>query len=346
MDKMNILFTSVGRRSYLIKYFLDELNGNSEIHVANSSEISPVFQFVEHKVVTPLIYSTEYIPFLMEYCKVNRIKAIIPLFDIDLFVLAQNKEKFLNIGVTVIVSDLECIEICNDKWKTYEFLRTNKYNTPLTFNKLEDALISLEKGEISYPVIVKPRWGMGSIGVFEASNKKELEVFVEKTLFNIKNSYLKYESAIDLDNSVLIQEKLLGKEYGLDIINDLKKEYQNTIVKEKFSMRAGETDCAVTVEKLAIKELGRKLSKDLQHIANLDVDIFEVNDNLFVLEMNARFGGGYPFSHMAGVNLPKAIVKWLDNEEVNLELLTEKFNIMSHKDIDLVIIEGKKLTNE
>lgn len=40
---MNILFTSVGRRTYLVEYFKEALNGCDEVHVANSDENSPSF---------------------------------------------------------------------------------------------------------------------------------------------------------------------------------------------------------------------------------------------------------------------------------------------------------------
>ena len=58
--------------------------------------------------------------------------------------------------------------------------------------------------------------------------------------------------------------------------------------------------------------------------------------------MNARFGGGYPFSHMAGVNLPMAIVQWLNNENINPEILKEHVGVKSHKDISLIRLDKSK----
>ncbi|MGN0558012.1 MAG: GNAT family N-acetyltransferase [Acutalibacteraceae bacterium] len=333
---MNILFTSVGRRSYLVKYFQEVLNGKGEVHVANSSEISPAFNVADKSVVTPLIYDNSYISFLKSYCVENKINAIISLFDIDLPVLAKHKKEFMDIGVTVVVSDYSSVEICNDKWKTYQFLLANGFDTPKTFISVDKALKSVASGEVSFPLMIKPRWGMGSIAVYEAETEEELKVFYKKTKRNIEKTYLKYESSADIDNSILIQEKLSGQEYGLDIINDLDGNYVTTIPKMKYAMRSGETDCAVTVDCPKLKELGRKLSGAVHHIANLDTDVFVKDEKCYVLEMNARFGGGYPFSHMAGVNLPSAIVKWLSGESVDTQLLTERVNIMSHKDISMV----------
>lgn len=339
---MNILLTSVGRRSYLVKYFKKSLNKTGYIHVSNSNRITPASTFSDRFVITPLIYDNLYIPFLLRYCKENKIRAIIPLFDIDLLILSKNKNKFKKIGTDVIVSDENIINICNDKWKTYLFLLNNGYNTPKTYLKVEDAKEDISKEKLNFPLIIKPRWGMGSKSIYEVYNENELRVLVSKTKQNIKYSYLKYESIKKIEESVIIQEKLIGQEYGLDMINNLKGEYQTTIIKKKYSMRSGETDCSETVYNKNLKELGKNISKKLHHIGNMDLDLILIDNKPYIIDMNARFGGGYPFSHMAGVDLPYAIIKWLNNDYVDGNILKERIGIISHKDIEIVKIIGSE----
>ena len=336
---LRILLTSVGRRSYLVKYFQTALGDRGEVHVANSTSITPVFSLTTKHVVTPLIHDNAYILFLLDYCRRNQISVLMSLFDVDLPVLAANKQKFSDAGVEVIISSEKVINICNDKWETYLFCEQNGFHTPKTYVSLDVAHAAILSDELLFPVIIKPRWGMGSIGVFEASNETELDVFYAKVEKHIMSTYLKYESAGHNGKMVLIQEKLNGIEHGLDVINDLNGNYRSTIVKRKLAMRAGETDCAETIENEPLKDLGESIGKKLCHISNLDVDVFLVEDIPYILEMNALFGGGYPFSHLAGVDLPLAIIKWVRGEYVNEKLLKARPGIIAHKDIGLVVLD-------
>lgn len=334
---MNILLTSVGRRSYLVDYFKKALNGVGKVYVSNSSDFSPAFQYSDGYTITPLIYDKGYISFLKNYCLKKDIKAIISLFDIDLLILSKHKKEFEELGIRVLVSDEEVIKICNDKWKTFLFLKNNGFNFIKTYIDLSKVKHDLESKKINFPLILKPRWGMGSISIYEAENIEELNIFYKKIEKEIQKNYLKYESNQTIGKNVLIQEKITGEEYGLDVINDLKKTYCTTFVKRKNSMRSGETDCAETVDSLKLRKLGQEISSCLKHIGNLDVDLFLVKGSPYILEMNARFGGGYPFSHLAGANLPEVIIKWLKNEEIDQNKdLKIKYNIIGQKDIKIV----------
>ncbi len=334
---MNLLLTSVGRRTYLVDFFKEAIGGSGKVHVANSSSLTTAFSHADKYVITPLIYDSNYIPFLLDYCKNNNIDVILSLFDIDLPILAKNKREFEKIGVSLIISDYEFIKICNDKWLTYEYLKNNNFNLPYTTLNVCEVTQKIKRGELSYPIIIKPRFGMGSIAIEIAENEEELLFYSKKVNKQIKNTYLKYESQ-NIENCVIYQEKLIGQEYGVDVINDLKGNNVSVVVKKKLAMRAGETDAAETVECNIIFNEAKRLGGITGHIANLDSDWFLVNNKAYVLEMNARFGGGYPFSHAAGVNLPLAIVKWLNGEMVEADVLTVKTGVRGFKDLKVKLI--------
>lgn len=327
---MNILLTSVGRRSYLVDYFKEALGKGGEVYVSNSNGMNPAFCRADHSVITPLIYSDEYIPFLLDYCRKNHIAALLSLLDMDLPVLAAHREQFEAIGTKLLVSDANVIAICNDKWLAYRFLRRNDFKAPNTWLSPDEA----RSGGAGFPLLCKPRWGMGSLSIFEAEDEAELTVLFQKAVrLTLRSPMLKYEAGQDARHCVVVQEKLNGQEYGLDVINDLNGKYQATIVKKKLAMRAGETDCAQVVVSPLLERLGRKISAALRHIGNLDVDVFMVAGEPYVLEMNARFGGGYPFSHLAGADLPKAIVGWLAGKNVQSDCFEVEKNVVGQKDL-------------
>lgn len=329
---MNVMLTSVGRRAYMVKYFKEVLGNTGKVYVSNSDNKSIAFKYADEKVISPLIYDENYIPFLLDCCKKNSIDILISLFDIDLLILARHKNQFGKIGTKVIVSDPQIIEICNDKWKTYQFLKENGFHAPASYLSINDVITKISIGELNYPIVVKPRYGCGSISVAIAYDEEDLRYLTKKANEDIANSYLKYESSVT-ENKVIYQECLKGQEYGADIINDLNGKTQNVIVRKKIAMRSGETDIAELVDEPIIERELEELGKATKHIANMDCDVFLVDRVPYILEMNARFGGGYPFSHMGGCNLPKAIIEWVKGNVVDKDMISAKTGITGFKEI-------------
>jgi len=333
---MNLLLTSVGSGICLLSYLKKALNGKGLLHAAAYNYKSPAFQFADASVVSPKPHEDNYIPFLLDYCIENNIDSVIPFADPDLRPLALNKDLFEKIKVKVLVSDIETVLVCCDKWLTYNFCLKNNIKAPNTYLSVEDALSDINNNIVSYPLIVKPRWGHGSLYVFEADDEDELKTLFKKTGKNIMSSDFAHEAGDQNDDIVLIQEKLEGQEYGMDVVNDLDSNYRNSIIKIKYSMRSGSTECGEVIENTALKKFGAFLSDRIRHIGNLDVDLFMEGDKPYLLEMNPRFGGGSFFSYLAGANIPLAVIKWMNNESVSQEMLKEKYGVISHKYIDAV----------
>lgn len=329
---MNILLTSVGRRAYMVKYFKQAVAPDGEVHVCNSDDMTVAFRYADHAVVSPMIYDNAYIPFLLEYCKTHQIDLLLSLFDIDLPVLARYKEAFEAIGTRVIVSDAAFVDICSDKWKTAQYLTSNGFDTPRTWLTLEDTLLAISTGELSYPVIVKPRFGCGSIALEIAEDEEELRYLTMRCLRRVESSYLHFESASE-EHVLVFQECLQGQEYGVDVINDLNGNHVSTVIRRKLAMRAGETDIAEVIDHPGIAAICQRLGHLTGHIGNLDCDMFVCDERICILEMNARFGGGYPFSHMAGCDLPGAIVRWARGLDVPGDMLRAQTGILGYKEL-------------
>jgi carbamoyl-phosphate synthase large subunit len=164
---------------------------------------------------------------------------------------------------------------------------------------------------------VKPRWGSGSAGIEVAEDMDELALAYPLAIRRYARSLPPGVTAVRPEETALIQEWVRGEEFGLDVINDLTGRHVTTLAKRKLVMRSGETDRAVTVADVRFATLGARLGEALGHIGNLDCDVF-LRDGVFsVLEMNPRFGGGYPFAHTTGANLPAALVAWACGEDAD-----------------------------
>jgi carbamoyl-phosphate synthase large subunit len=308
---MNILFTCAGRRNYLINYFKEALDGKGEVFASDMQLTAPSLVDADKSFKVSSIYNETYIDELKKISVDNGVDAIISLNDLELPILANHKEDFLSIGVKVIISSKEVIDISFDKWKTVEFLLKCGLKTPKTFIDLNKAKEAIDNKELTFPVVVKPRWGSASISVDFAHNLEELELIYQLQKIKLKESILIEASKHDISSAILIQQKILGKEYGIDILNDFNGKYYSTFAREKLSMRSGETDKAISVIDEDISMIGKTLGENLKHIGNLDCDVFFDGESYFVLELNPRFGGGYPFSHEAGINTPAIYINWL-----------------------------------
>lgn len=320
---MNILFTCAGRRTYLLKYFKEQLGEDGKIVATDMQLSAPALTAADIRIQVPTVYADDYIDRTIDICKQNKIDAIICLNDLELPILSENFERFEAIGAKPIVSPKEVIDICFDKCRTAQYVKSIGLNTPKTYVNYNQAVEALQSGELKFPLVLKPRWGSGSIGIEFVNDFEELEETYNSLVKKVKKTILAIAS--QGDEYILIQEKINGQEYGLDVMNDLNGKHRAVSVKKKLAMRAGETDKAQTVDNAQIRAIGRCLGENLHHIGNLDVDVFERDGMYYVLELNPRFGGGFPFSYEAGVNFPKAIIEWLKGNEIDEAMLQPRY---------------------
>jgi len=328
---MNILFTCAGRRNYLLNYFREALNGGGSIHAVDSSLYAPALQEADFAEEAPLISDRGYIPFLVDYCRRNEIHLLVPLSDIELPYLADSIARFLAVKTFPLISAPEAVRICADKSLTGEFCARNGLLSPRTFLDPVTAKEAVAKGEITYPLVVKPRWGSASQDIAYVDNDEELDMMFRWNELSDAKSATKRLAHETTGSPVIIQQKLRGQEYGLDIVNDLHGAHRAVLAKKKIRMRAGETDQAETVNHLALTEVGRRIAGGLRHIGNLDCDVFLDGSDVYILEMNPRFGGGYPFSHTAGADVPAALLAWGCGEEASPAWLTFRPGCISSK---------------
>jgi carbamoyl-phosphate synthase large subunit len=316
--KINILFTCAGRRNYLINYFKAALNGQGNIIATDVQRNAPALIDADIALLVPDIYDNQYIPALKKIIYDHQVTAIISLNDLELPILAKYKSELEKTGAKILISNSNVIKTAFDKWETFNFIKKIGLKTPKTYLTLASAMDAISKGELEFPLVLKPRWGSASIGIEFPESVEELQLCYDLQKIKLKKSILNDASKEDIDQAIIIQEKLIGIEYGMDVLNDLDGNYYGTFLREKLSMRSGETDKATTVIDASMELIGNKLGSALKHTGTMDCDLFLCADGLYVLELNPRFGGGYPFSHEGGINTAAIYLEWLKGNK-NIE---------------------------
>ena len=260
--------------------------------------------------VVPPAKDRGYVEALLEICEAHEVGLLIPALEPELVLLSKERGRFARIGTQVMVSDPEVVELCYDKLGAQQFLQKLGIPTPHTCMDLSKARLALDAGRLRFPLVIKPRWGVSSVGLSFPENDEELERSYQHTLNQVRQSSFAHASEQDPERCILIQERIDGEEYGLDVINDLQGNYICTLAKRKLRMSAGRTDRAVSVVDPALSELGERIGSNLRHKGVLDCDVLVKEKTAFPIDLNPRIGGGYPFSHLAGANVPAALVDW------------------------------------
>ena len=121
---MNILFTCAGRRTYLLKYFRENLSKGDKIIATDMQLSAPALQVADVRIQVPSVYASNYVDVTLDICEKYEISILISLNDLELPILAENKARFEKLGVHVIVSDPEVIAICFDKYKTAQWVES------------------------------------------------------------------------------------------------------------------------------------------------------------------------------------------------------------------------------
>ena len=325
---MNILILSAGTRDKVVQYFKKELGDKGRIIATDCSNLAPAVYDADAFYLVPRITAPDYLDVILDICKKEQITGVFSLIDPELSLLAKERDRFLAVGTTPIISDYDLVETCFDKFRMYELLQKMQIPTGKCYVEKEAFYQAVERGEISYPVFVKPVKGSASIHINKVNSAKEIEVL------------------FDLYDDLMIQEFMDGQEYGADVYLDMiSGKCTDIFIKKKIKMRAGETDKSVSVKDGKLFELIRKFAEDCGFRGMIDIDIFEIGDTYYISEVNPRFGGGYPHAYACGVNMPKAVITNLAGQEneVRIGNYAENICMMKYNEIAIRDMNGESI---
>ena len=172
-EETNVLILSCGTRNKIVQYFKRELAGKGLVMATDCSELAPALYEADKHFIVPKMDEEGYIDVILSICKEHGIKAVLSLIDPELSLLAEHKHEFLDIGTTPIVSDYGIIEMCFDKYRMYQFLIQNGFQTIRSYVDKELFYSDVDAGVIDYPVFVKPVKGSASININKVSSREE-----------------------------------------------------------------------------------------------------------------------------------------------------------------------------
>ncbi len=282
---MNLLILSCGTRDKVVQYFKEAFGNEGRVITTDCNPYAPALYEGDSYYVVPRMTAPGYIDVIFDICKKEQITGVLSLIDPELSLLAKYEKEFAALGVMVIGSSYELCERTLNKWDMYCWMKEHGYPCAKSYIDLAEFLAAVDKGEITFPVFVKPMKGSASLQISKADDKETAEF-----LFNH-------------GKEMMIQEFLTGQEIGVDCYIDMiSKEVVSVFTKKKLVMRAGETDKAVSFIEDTLFEQVEKFVSENGFTGQIDIDIFECDGVYYFSEVNPRFGGGYPHAYLCGAD--------------------------------------------
>lgn len=297
--KNNILITSAGKRVALTRYFKETLNHffpEAKVFITDMNpEMAPVSYVCDGSFKVPRVTDPEYPTELLKICKENNVGMVIATIDTELLLLADLKEEFKQKGIYIMVSGKDFITMCRDKRNTGDFFEKHEVRVPAEVDKYNP----------SFPLFAKPYDGSLSANLHYIKCAEEL---TPEILNDPKLLFMEY---ID---------KKVYKEYTVDMYYGRDNRVKCIVPRERIEIRAGEINKGRTVKNEILSFLKEKLGYIEGCVGCICVQLFfhpETKD-IVGIEINPRFGGGYPLTYMCGGNFPELLIReYFLGEEVN-----------------------------
>ena len=310
-----ILISSAGRRVELLRAFRRTLTtlaaagrpGLGRVLAVDSSWYSSAFHDADRGFLVPPCADPDFVPHMIDLCTRHRVDLIVPTIDPELPVYASARDQFAAIGTTVAISSADVVAIAADKVHTHNWLTAEGFPTVMQGSVAD---VRADPETWRYPLLAKPRFGSASKGVTLLTGPAELEHMIA--------GWPKFSPGGDPHLDLVVQSVARGVEYTVDVLvsRDQSTEAAGgfgvvAVPRRRIEVRGGEVSKAVTVRSPILIELAEKLCSALPGAYGpLNVQMFLDSESgkVNVIELNARFGGGYPLSFAAGANFPQALI--------------------------------------
>lgn len=320
--KRNILVTGVG--GGVGQGIYSALNKKKHrIFVSDSHKYAAGLYFTKNYFITGNLEESDNLEKFIKLVRLNNIDVILPGNEYDVLTLSKNKSYLESVTkAIIIVSPKETIELTNDKWQTYEYLKNKNIAIPKTHLWTDGSVLENIVKDIAFPWIVKPRFGTASRGVMSVSSLAEGRESVRNTA------------------NPLIQEQLmnlkqdeLGSEYTCSVFKDINGNFIGPFVARR-TLRNGTSWIVKVVSKPNFDDYLLSIAQSLDYSGPLNVQLIETNSGPKLLEINCRFSGTTGVRSYFGFNEPEmSITSYYDKKSIKSLKLKEGTVLRYIKDI-------------
>lgn len=289
---MNILITSASRKVWLVKAFQRALSeeGGGEVIAIDANPRSAALYFADKGYVVPTGLGEEFLTAVQDICQKHKIKLLIPTRDEELPFFARARQKLQSIGTTVMVPDLETVEICQDKRLFIEFCLKHGFRIPKTYETIKE--------NFKFPVFVKERFGKGSKWAFLVQSKSDLDYMLQRL------------------KEPIIQEYIEAPEYTVDLFADFSGQVLSVVPRERLLVFGGESFVGRTCKNWNIIQEATRLAQSLRLVGHNTIQCFWHQGQVKFIEVNPRYGGGANLGFASGAFTPRMLVRLILGKEV------------------------------
>jgi carbamoyl-phosphate synthase large subunit len=295
---MNVLVSSAGRRGALVRLIRETVQPlGGQVFAVDSADWSSACRLADDWRIVPPFEHEQFFDCVANFCQQRGVQLIIPTHDRELPVYARLHPLFAELGIHVACSGPETVAIAADKSRTDEFLR--ECHLP-TVTRIPLVLADDPQMALPFPLVVKPRHGSCSAGVHVAHDSEELAFYLKRTL------------------APIVQRQATGSEYTTNVLVGRDGRCLAAVPHWRVETRGGEVSKCVTVRHPQLLQLAERLVKSLPDpFGPLCFQSFvSEQDDVQIIEINARFGGGYPVAHQAGANFIRMVIDELIGKPV------------------------------
>lgn len=324
------MFCSVGRRGRLLRDVKETIGKTGLIIGTDNKSTAPALQFCDRQYVVPRITDPGYVDLILDICRKENVKAITTLIDPEIEILGANAHRFRELGIIPLCPEKESAKYCFDKYELFKYLKSKGIRTPLTFHDWDEFTSALEKGDISFPVFMKPKCGSGSVGAHKV-----------ETLEEARRDWISGE------HDYIIQELVTGGDCDADVYVDcISHKAVAAFSKKKIETRIGGASKTISFKDPKLFEFIGQICDIFKFNGPLDMDFFIRDGEYYLSEINPRFGGAYLHAYGCGVDFIQLIVNNINGIENPVCLGGYQEDVLMMMYDDVVIAHKSELVDD